>query len=84
VKDPIAQIERAQAVAQSGALELVKSQEVRILNRLVGAHRSAAGLADRDAAIGIAVISELRSIANEMVNAVTQGTDAALKLSEQK
>lgn len=76
-------IDRAQGVAQSGAIELVRAREVRILDMLVSAH-SGGKLDDRAAAIGIARIADLRMLRTEMERAVTQGARAALSLTEHK
>lgn len=78
--DPVAAIEKAQAVVQSGAPGHLAAQEAAIVDRLVGAQRGGK-LTDRDAAIGIAVIAELRSVASKMTRDVLQGTDAALTLT---
>lgn len=74
-------VAKAQAVVQSGATNHLAKQEAAIVDRLVGAHRGAK-LTDRDAAIGIAVIAELRSVATKMTRDVVQGTDAALNLTQ--
>lgn len=76
-------IDRAQGFAQSGAIELIRGQEVKIINRLVSAHHSAK-LTDRDAAIGIAVIANIRTLISEMDSAVRQGVSAGKALTEQK
>lgn len=76
-------IEKAQGIAQSGAIELIRGQEVKIINKLVSAHHSAR-LTDRDAAIGIATIAGLRTILSDMDRAVRQGVEAGHSLMEQK
>lgn len=78
--NPLTAIERAQAVVQSGATGHLAAQERTILDRLIGAHRGAT-LTDREAAIGIAVISELRTVASKMNRDVLRGTDAAITLT---
>ena len=75
-------IEQAQAVAQSGAIELVRQREVRVLDMLVSAHRGNK-LLDRDAAVGIATIAALRQLRQDMEGAVRQGTDAGHSLTGQ-
>jgi len=76
----IESIETAARITASGAPELIRETEVRIINELVSAH-SAGKLTDRDAAIGIAVIARLRLIFNKMQRAVTQGSDAGERLT---
>lgn len=76
-------IDRAQGIAQSGSIELIRAQEVKIINKLVSAHHSAK-LTDRDAAIGIAVIATIRTIVSEMDSAIRQGVAAGKALTEQK
>jgi hypothetical protein len=73
----------AQSISQSGVVELVRAREVRLVDMLVRAHRDSK-LTDRDAAVGVATISALRSFADEMERAVQQGNDAATQLSEPK
>lgn len=73
-------IDRAQAAAQSGAMELLMEREAKVLNGLVSAH-SAGKLSDRDAAIGIAVIAEFRSLIRAMQRAVSDGIAAGESLS---
>lgn len=80
---PAEVIERAQGFAQSGAIELIRAQEVKIINKLVSAHHSAK-LTDRDAAVGIAVIANIRMMVSEMDSAVRQGVVAGKALTEQR
>ena len=70
--NPIKNIEAAQAVAQSGATDLVAREQAHILDTLVQEHR-AHRLTDRDAAIGIATISALRTVAATMQRAILRG-----------
>lgn len=77
---PAEAIERAQGVSQSGVVELIRSQEAKIIHRLVGAHHGG-NLTDRDAAIGIATVASLRTILSDMDRTVRQGVEAASKLT---
>ena len=81
IESPESAIARAQAVAQSGIVELIEKREVSVLMQLVGAYRSNK-LTDRDAAIGIATIANLRSMREDMTRAVLRGTDAGQSLTE--
>jgi hypothetical protein len=76
----VARIERAQAVTQTGLVHEFLDQADALLDRAVGAHR-AGSLTDRDAAVAIATISELRMAANKANRAVLQGTEAGESLS---
>lgn len=73
-------VERAQAAAQSGLMELLTMREAQVVTRLVSAH-IAGKLTDRDAAIGIAVIAEFRSLNRAMQRAVADGIEAGESLS---
>lgn len=76
-------IDRAQGIVQSGAIELIRRQEVKIINRLVSAHHSGT-LTDREAAIGIAVVASVRMMISEMDSAIRQGTAAGHAITETK
>lgn len=78
--DKVGAIERAQAVVQSGTVNELLDQADALLDRLVAAHRSGT-LADRDASVGIAVISELRMAANKAHRAVLMGVEAGESLT---
>jgi hypothetical protein len=74
------QIQQAQKVAQSGALDFLWEQEQSLVNRLVSAHRGGK-LTDRDAAVGIAVISEVRYMSQVLETALTKGIEEARKIT---
>lgn len=73
-------IERAQEVAQSGVVHEFLDQADSLLNRLVAGHRGGK-LSDRDAAVGIAVISELRMAAEKANRVVLKGVEAGEALT---
>lgn len=78
---PADAIDRAQSVAQSGVIELIRAQEAKVINKLVGEYHGKS-LTDRDAAIGIATIANLRRLISEMDREVRQGVAAAAQLTE--
>ena len=77
---PAEAIERAQGVSQSGVVELIRAQQAKIINRLVGAYHGGT-LTDRDAAIGIATIAGHRTLLSDMDRTVRQGVAAASQLT---
>lgn len=66
----------AQGAARGLENELLASQEVSIINRLVEAHRRDK-LTPQAALTGIATISELRTLRAKMTRAVQLGAEAA-------
>jgi len=74
-------IERAQAIAQSGIVELVKGAAVSVLDKSVRAYYDRK-LTDRDAAVAIATIAELRALAGKLENQLIRGTIEGEKLTE--
>jgi len=72
-------IDAAQAITQSGAPELLRSEEAKVVSELVSAYNGGK-LTDRDAAIGIAVIARIRRIFNNLQRTLTEGIDAGHKL----
>ena len=81
LRDAEASLSRGQAAAQSGLLELLHARESKILVDLVARHQSGK-LADRDAAIGIAVLSEIRSTIRSITRAINEGIDAGASLTQ--
>lgn len=78
--DALNAIERAQAAAQSGLEAQLAAQEAAVMARLVQAHRDGK-MTDRDAAIGIALISELRAAASKTRRTILQGQVAGETLT---
>jgi molybdopterin synthase catalytic subunit len=78
--DLVDKIEAAQAATQMGLVHEYLDQADAVLDRAVGAHR-AGRLSDRDAAVVIAVISELRIAANKANRVVLQGVEAGETLT---
>jgi hypothetical protein len=76
-------IDKAQGIAQSGVIELIRAREVKIINTLVSAYHSGK-MTERDAAIGIATIAALRMILSDMDREVRQGVAAGHALMEQR
>jgi len=76
-------IERAQTVAQSGLLDYLWEAEQSLVNRLVASHR-AGKLADRDAAVGVAVISEIRNMQKGLELTLIRGEAEAERLTQPK
>ena len=74
-------IARAQELAQSGTVGSLLDQADSLLDRAIGQLRSAAGLSDRDAAVCIAVISELRGAASRANREIIKGTEAGQDLT---
>lgn len=72
---------QTQAITQSGVLGALHAQEKAILDALVGAHRGKK-LTDRDAAIGIATISEIRGVLSKLDRALMAGFDQMQQLTE--
>lgn len=73
-------IEQSQTIVQSGVLELLRSEESKMLTALVNASDTGK-LTDRDAAIGIAVIARIRRIFNGLNRIINAGVDAGHKLT---
>lgn len=73
-------VSRAQELAQSGTVNSLLDQADALLDRAVSAHR-AGKLTDRDAAVALAVISELWAAAGKATRAIIQGTEAAKDLT---
>jgi len=69
------------AISQSGVLQALRGQEKSLLDNMIASHRSKK-LSDRDAAVGIAVISELRSAHGKLQRALQQGYDVTQQLVE--
>lgn len=78
--DDLATLERAQAVARSGVTHALLDQADVLIDRAVFAHR-AGKLNDRDAAVTIAVVSELRSAADKAQHAFLKGIEAGENLT---
>jgi len=73
-------ITQTQDIVQSRAPELLRAEEVKVINELVSAYNSGK-LQDRDAAVGIGTIARIRRVYNNMQRTITQGIDAGHKLS---
>ena len=73
-------ITQTQDIVQSRAPELLRAEEVKVINELVSAYNSGK-LQDRDAAVGICTIARIRRVYNNMQRTITQGIDAGHKLS---
>lgn len=71
---------RAQELAQSGTVNSLLDQADALLDRAVSAHR-AGKLTDRDAAVALAVISELWAAAGKATRAITKGAEAAQSIT---
>jgi hypothetical protein len=79
-RDFEAELSAAQLAAQSGIRELLARHEAKVITRLVSAHRSAA-LTPDDAKVGIAIISELRTLAGDMDRTIERGRVAGEELT---
>jgi len=79
-RDFEAELSAAQLAAQSGIKELLAQHEAKVITRLVAAHRSA-NLTPDDAKVGIAIISELRTLAGNMDRTIERGRVAAEELT---
>jgi hypothetical protein len=73
--DNLGAVERAQEAAQSGLEAQLVASEAAVLARLVRAHRDGK-LTDRDAAVGIALISELRAATDKTRRTILRGVEA--------
>ena len=78
--DAFAAVEKAQAIAQSGVVHELLDQADAVLDRLVGAYNGRT-LTDRDAAVGIATIAELRRAASRGTHAIAKGVAAGEQLT---
>lgn len=79
-EDNIALLERAQAVARSGVTHALLDQAEALIDRAVAAHINGK-LTDRDAAVAIATVTELRSAANKAQHAFLKGIEAGENLT---
>lgn len=75
-----ADILAAQRASQSGVEELLRSHEAKVITKLVVAYRSQQLTAD-EAKIGVAVISELRTIVADVGRAIERGTEAVKQMT---
>ncbi len=66
----------AQRAAQSGIRELLTVHEAKVVTRLVRTYREGK-LSPEDAKVGIAVISELRSLGGDVDRTIERGRRAA-------
>lgn len=78
--DDLALLERSQAVARSGITNALLDQADALIDRAVLAHVNAK-LSDRDAAVTIATVAELRSAAHKAQHAFLKGIEAGENLT---
>lgn len=76
-------IEDSQAIMQGGAPELIARQEAKVLSSSIASFKQGA-LTDRDAAIALAVIANLREVQSALQKAVLRGQQAAEFLTGRK
>jgi hypothetical protein len=79
-RDLEGEIRAAQTATQSGVKELLSRHEAKVLSRLVSAYK-ARDLTPEDAKVGVAIISELRSIITDADRAVERGADALKQMT---
>lgn len=70
----------AQRAAQSGIRELLARHEAKVITRMVTAYRSNK-LTAEDAKVGVAVVSELRSLGGDVARDIERGRQAAESLT---
>jgi molybdopterin synthase catalytic subunit len=80
-EENIVSLERAQAVARSGITHMLLDQADELVDRAVFQHRNGK-LSDRDAAVVIATVSELRSAANKAQQIFIKGIEAGEALTQ--
>ena len=78
--DDLATLEKSQAIARSGVTHSLLDQADAIVDRAVAAHVNGK-LTDRDAAVAIAAVAELRSAANKAQHAFLRGIEAGENLT---
>ena len=78
--DNLAAVEKAQAISGSGVVDQLLNQADGLLTQAVNRHRGGT-LSDRDAAVCVATISELRSAAHKAQHAYLKGVEAGEKLT---
>lgn len=78
--DDLALLERSQAVARSGITNALLDQADAAVDRAVAAHVNGK-LTDRDAAVVIAMVAELRSAARQAQHAFLKGIEAGEHLT---
>jgi hypothetical protein len=80
VKDVETHIVQSQAIAQSGILQAIRSQEKAVLDQLVALYR-ARKLDDRSAIIGVATIAELRNLLGKLERSLLQSMNVTESLT---
>jgi hypothetical protein len=80
LRDPEREISDAQRAAQSGIQELLARHEAKVLARLVGTYRTGK-LTPDEAKVGVAVISELRTLAGDVDRTIERGRIAGEQLT---
>jgi hypothetical protein len=79
--DNLAALEKAQGIARSGVTDYLLDQADNLIDRAVASLRSGT-LSDRDAAVALAVVSELRSAANKAQQTYLKGIEAGEALTQ--
>lgn len=78
-RDLEADISAAQRASQSGIAELLSIQEAKVITRMVLEYRSGK-LTPEQAKVGVAVISEFRTLVSDADRAMIRGADATTQM----